>query len=94
MKSLLWTFRAALWTLISSTCAEKKKSLPETLNHGPCNSDGKDCTFGGRMWNATDEERSSAILFGVQKDMANSTTRNFKHSPTYSYAALLSKSSI
>ena len=94
VKPLLWTFRAALLTLISSTCAEKKRSLPETLNHGPCNSDGKDCTLGARMLNATDEERSSALLLGVQKDMANNTTRNFKHSPTHSYAALLSKLSI
>ena len=34
MKPLLCTFRAALCTLTSSTCAEKKRSLPETLNHG------------------------------------------------------------
>ena len=31
----------------------------------PCNSYGKDRTFGGRMWNATDEERSSAMPLGV-----------------------------
>ena len=49
VKPLLWTFRAALCTLTSSTCAEKKRSLPETLNHGPCNSDGKDCTFGSQQ---------------------------------------------
>ena len=82
MKPLLCTFRAALCTLISPTCAEKKRSLPETLNHGPCNSDGKDCTFGSRMRNPTDEEKSSAILLRVHKDMANSTTRSFKHSST------------
>ena len=34
MKPLLCTFRAALCTLTSSMCAEKKRSLPETLNHG------------------------------------------------------------
>ena len=70
----------ALCTLISPTCAEKKRSFK---NHGPCNSDGKDCTFGGRMRNLTDEERSSAVRLGVHKDMANSNTRSFKHFPTY-----------
>ena len=37
------------------------------------------------MRNLTDEERSSAILLGVHKAMANSTTRSFKLSFTYSY---------
>ena len=34
MKPLLCTFRAALCTLTSPTCAEKKRPLPKTLNHG------------------------------------------------------------
>ena len=46
------------------------------------------------MWNATDEERSAAILLGVYKDLAASTTRDYKYSPTYSYAVLLLKLSI
>ena len=44
--------------LTSSTCAEKKRSLPETLIHGSVrksrNNAGEDCTFGGRTWNAAD----------------------------------------
>ena len=69
MKPLLCTIRDALCTLTSSTCAEKKRSLPETLIHGSArksrNYAGKDCTFGGRTWNATDEGRTSVMLLGV-----------------------------
>ena len=78
MKPMLCTFRDALCTLTSSTCAEKKRSLPETLIHGsarkPQNNAGKDCTFGGRTWNATDEERTSAMLLGVLSRFISVTT--------------------
>ena len=78
MKPLLRTLSDALCTLTSSTCAQKKRSLPETLIHGSArksrNNAGKDCTFGGRTWNATDEGRTSAMLLGVLSRFISVTT--------------------
>ena len=78
MKPLLCTSRDALFTLSTSTCAPKNRSLPETLIHGsarkPRMNAGKDCRFGGRTWNLTDEERTSAMLLGVFSRFISVTT--------------------
>ena len=59
MKPLLCTYRHALCTLTTSTCAQKNRSWPAKLIHGsarkPRLNAGKECTFGGR----------SAVLLGV-----------------------------
>ena len=78
MKPLLCTLRDALCMLASSTCAERKRPLPETLIHGSTrksrNNAGEDCTFGGRKWNAADEGRTSAMLLGVLPRFISVTT--------------------
>ena len=70
VKPLLCTLKDALCALTSSTCAQKKRSFPQTLIHDsarkPRNNAGKDCTFGGRTWNA--------MLLGVLSRFISVTT--------------------
>ena len=72
MKLLLCTYRDALCTLTTSTCAQKNRSWPETLIHGSARKTrlnaGKACTLGGR----------SAMLLGVLSRFISVTTFPFQ----------------
>ena len=72
MKPLLCTYRHALCTLTTSTCAQKNRSWPAKLIHGsarkPRLNARKECTFGGR----------SAMLLGVLSRFISVTTFPFQ----------------